>query len=316
MRQKEKIAAAVLISAVLIAILLSQVQIADIIVTIAKIDIPYLIAGFILYACSYLFRALRFYALLHGRIGLRDLFSIVCIHNMMNNLLPARTGELSYIYLVRHRIAVSDGIASLIIARVFDLIAISTLFFIAAISAQNLPDAISRFLPYIATLMLIAISSLLLIAYKGLFVQNLRYRPKIKILKYLAEKLEEIVRSFDMIKSRGVVINCFFLSLAVWLSQYFVAYFLLKAMDIHISLGVVILGSTFSIFANLLPIPSIGAFGVYESTWSLAFTLLGFERSVAISSAFVTHIGTFLYFLILGIYGAIARMRGGDERRS
>ena len=220
MRQKEKIAAAVLISAVLIAILLSQIQIADIIVTIAKIDIPYLIAGFILYTCSYLFRALRFYALLHGRIGLRDLFSIVCIHNMMNNLLPARTGELSYIYLVRHRIAVSDGIASLMIARVFDFIAISTLFFIAAISSQNLPDAISRSLPYIATLMLIAISSLFLIAYKGSFVQNLRHRQKIKILKCLAEKLEEIVRSFDMIKSRGVVINCFFLSLAVWLSQY------------------------------------------------------------------------------------------------
>jgi len=309
MRQKERIAAAVLISAVLIAILLSQVQIADIIVTIAKIDIPYLIVGFILYACSYLFRALRFYTLLHGRIGLRDLFSIVCIHNMMNNLLPARTGELSYIYLVRHRIAVSDGIASLIIARVFDFIAISTLFFIAAISAQNMPDAISRSLPYIATLMLIAISSLFLIAYKGSFVQNLKHRPKIKILKCLAEKLEEIVRSFDMIKSRGVVINCFFLSLAVWLSQYYMFYILFKTINLNLTFEVIILGSTFSQISGILPAPSIGNFGVFEGTWAVSFISLGLSKEMAILTGLIMHFVFFAYLLILGMYGTITFVR-------
>ena len=305
MRQKEKIVAAVFISAVLIAILLSQVQIADIIVTIAKIDIPYLIAGFILYACSYLFRALRFYALLHGRIGLRDLFSIVCIHNMMNNLLPARTGELSYIYLVRHRIAVSDGIASLMIARVFDLIAISTLFFIAAISSRNLPDAISRSLPYIATLMLIAISSLFLIAYKGSFVQNLRHRQKIKILKFLAEKLEEIIESFDMIKSKNVVIYCFFSSMVIWVCLYFTVYVLLISVNVNLSLKLIILGATFSLLINILPIPSIGNFGPYEGVWALAFFSFGLPKIKAISTGFMIHIVITIYYLILGCYGFI-----------
>jgi len=66
------------------------------ITTFAGIDALYLIAGFVLYACSYLFRALRFHILLNREVGMKNLFSIVCVHNMANNILPARTGELSF----------------------------------------------------------------------------------------------------------------------------------------------------------------------------------------------------------------------------
>jgi len=76
---------AVVITFALVAILLSQIQVADIITTLAGIDPLYLIAGFVLYVCSYFFRALRFHILLNGEVGLRDLFNIVCVHNMVNN---------------------------------------------------------------------------------------------------------------------------------------------------------------------------------------------------------------------------------------
>ena len=46
---------AVVITVALVAILLSQIQIADIITTLAGIDPLYLIAGFVLYVCSYFF---------------------------------------------------------------------------------------------------------------------------------------------------------------------------------------------------------------------------------------------------------------------
>ncbi len=71
---------ALVITFALVAILLSQIQIADIITTLAGIDPLYLIAGFVLYVCSYFFRALRFYILLNRDVGLRDMFNIVCVH--------------------------------------------------------------------------------------------------------------------------------------------------------------------------------------------------------------------------------------------
>ena len=84
---------AIVITIALVAILLSQIQISDIITTLASIDPLYLIVGFILYLCSYLFRALRFHILLNREVGLRDLFNIVCVHNMVNNILPACIDE-------------------------------------------------------------------------------------------------------------------------------------------------------------------------------------------------------------------------------
>lgn len=52
---------AIVITVVLVDIQLSQIRIADIITTLAGIDPLYLVAGFVLYVCSYYFRALRFH---------------------------------------------------------------------------------------------------------------------------------------------------------------------------------------------------------------------------------------------------------------
>lgn len=91
---------AVVITIVLVAVLLSQVSIGDVAKTLASIDLVYLIIGFILYLSSYFFRALRFHILLNNKVSIKDLFSIVCVHNMANNILPARTGEVFVIYVV------------------------------------------------------------------------------------------------------------------------------------------------------------------------------------------------------------------------
>ena len=82
--------AAVVITIALVTIRLLQIKISDIITTLAGITPLYLIAGFVLYIGSYFFRALRFHILLNGEVGLRDLFSVVCVHNMVNNILPTQ----------------------------------------------------------------------------------------------------------------------------------------------------------------------------------------------------------------------------------
>jgi uncharacterized membrane protein YbhN (UPF0104 family) len=84
---------AVVITIALVAILLSQIQISDVITTLARINPLYLVAGFVLYVYSYFFRALRFHILLNREVGLRDLFNIVCVRNMVNNILPVCIDE-------------------------------------------------------------------------------------------------------------------------------------------------------------------------------------------------------------------------------
>ena len=121
---------AIIITILLLALLFTQIDLADVITTLKNINPIYLIVGFILYTCSYFLRALRFHFLLNKEVSFKDLFDITCVHNMMNNLLPARTGELSYIYLLKtgQNKTTGEGLATLIIARIFDFIIISNLF--------------------------------------------------------------------------------------------------------------------------------------------------------------------------------------------
>ena len=312
---------AVVITAVLLAILLSQIQIADIIVTLASIDPLYLVAGFILYTCSYYFRALRFHILLNKEVRLRDLFNIVCVHNMVNNILPARTGELSYIYLLKklHNKKTGEGIATLFVARVFDFISISLLFLVSAFMMHELPKMIIKSVWVIALFLgLIAIFLIALLFFGKSFLNLVktffeRFNwDKKHFADYLLRKGEETVESFEKIKISGkiIIIALILNSFGIWLFLYSLNYILVRAMDINLSYFEVVFASTFAVFTTILPIQGIGGFGTLESGWTVGFIAVGVTKEVAISSGFGFHIILWLYFVILGCWGLFRMGRG------
>ena len=159
----------IILTILLVIMLLSQIQVADIIKTLLTVDPLYILLGFALYIFGCFFRALRFYILLNGDVGLRDMFNIVCIHNMMNNLLPARTGELSYIHLLKkcHNKKVGDGVATLFVARVFDIISISLLFSVSALMVKDLPEMFTRVVLFIVFFLGLIVIFLISLLYLG-----------------------------------------------------------------------------------------------------------------------------------------------------
>jgi uncharacterized protein (TIRG00374 family) len=303
---------AVVITIALVAILLSQIQITDVITTLAGIDPLYLIAGFVLYVCSYFFRALRFHILLNREVGLRDLLNIVCVHNMANNILPARTGELSYIYLLKklHNKTTGEGIATLLVARVFDFIAISLLFFISALMIRDLPEIIMKAVWAIALFMFLIVIFLVILLYSGESLLNLVRRffrrfnlEKRYFIDYLLRKGEETVESFEEVKTRRVVFWAFLFSVLVWCFMFSTTYVILSGLNFYLPLYKVIAGSTFAMVITILPIQSLSGFGTYEGAWAIAFMALRFSKEHAIISGFSVHIISIIYFLIIGGYG-------------
>jgi uncharacterized protein (TIRG00374 family) len=307
--------AAVAITIALVAILLSQIQIADVVTTLASINPLYLIVGFVLYVCSYFFRALRFHILLNREVKLRDLFNIVCVHNMVNNILPARTGELSYIYLLKklHNKTTGDGIATLFVARVFDFVAISLLFFISVMCIKDLPDVIDNVISTVIGFLALMILILIVFVYfRERFMQIAKKNIKISdikrfsVIRFFLRKAEETVNSFEMVKSKKVVSCSFLISIAIWCSLYFMIYILLNEMGVNLNIWLVILGSTFSLVSTILPIQGIGGFGTFEGGWVIAFMVLGLSKQMAISTGFSMHIIGFIITSILGGYGVYA----------
>ena len=310
-------AVAVLITIALLAVLLSQVSVADVVTTLASINPLYLVAGFFLYTCSYVFRALRFWILLNGELGLKDLFRVVCVHNMVNSVLPARTGELSYVYLLKkvHRRSVGDGVATLVVARMFDIVVIVVFFLLALHFMTDAPSALVGSVWVGGVVLVLVILFLTLLLYSGMSFFNRieSLFEKLHIIqwnlgKYLLAKTEETVESLDRIKSRGSprYIYLLLVSCGIWLSLYLLIFLLVMGMGPSAGFLAVLFASTFAIISTVLPVQGIGGFGTIEGAWTIGFMLIGFAKADAISSGFIYHIVVILYFIILGLYGLLA----------
>jgi len=296
------------VTAALILILLSQISLDRFLEVILTISPFWVAVGFVMYSLGYLFRAIRFRMLLGDKITLKDAYPIVCLHYMANNILPARLGELSYIYLVKklHQIPTAEGIASLTIARVFDLIALSSLLFFSAVFVENVPALIAQSFVVAGALMLVPVIFVFFVVHGGrrfvglvekiLIALNLR---RFRKSEFILEKSLEIIDCFHVVKSRKVILYTLVNSFAVWLFIYLMNFSLLRGIGMNLALPIVILGSTFSVLTNIAPVPSVASIGIYEGVWALAFISLGIPKEAAIFSGFVAHIMMLVYVAIL-----------------
>jgi uncharacterized protein (TIRG00374 family) len=302
----------VLVTFLLLGIVLSQIRIEDLITTIKSINKTYLILGFFLYILSYVLRGLRFHILLDKKISLPDLFHIVCVHNMVNSILPARSGELSYIYILKkyHDKSTGEGVATLMVARVLDFITISLLFFVSSLFVNDLPEMFSSIIWLVISFTGLLAIFLIVLLYAGeIFMRfaNAIFTAfkldKNVLVNFFLGKAKEVVDSFKNIKNSGKMMELCIISVIIWLTLYSLNYTLIKSLDINIGFFEVLLASTFVVFMSVLPIQGLGGFGTYEVGWTIGFIGIGLSKELAINSGIVVHIIGIVYYVLLGLYG-------------
>ncbi|MFQ6135782.1 MAG: lysylphosphatidylglycerol synthase transmembrane domain-containing protein [Candidatus Hydrothermarchaeales archaeon] len=299
------------IAIILVAILLTQIRLNDILYAIKNISLHWLIFGFVLYIIGYYFRALRFHILLGRKISIKELFWIVSFHNMTNNLLPARTGEFPYIYLVRNRkgISTAEGVATLAIARILDFVAIAIIFIISTFFVfTELPPSLARFPILLIIAMLFVIFVLYSISSHGedtiKVIEDIASKIGVRrsaLFSSLLEKGKELQKEFQTIKSRKIILNAFLASILIWGFIYLMVYVLINDVGITMGLWGAMFCNTFAILTTILPVQGIGGFGTREGGWTIGFILLGVSLETAIATSFALHIAIIVYFFIPGI---------------
>jgi hypothetical protein len=233
---------------------------------------------------------------------------------MINNLLPARTGELSYVYLLKkinHR-TTGEGMATLGVARVFDFISLSTLFFLSVFLITDIPEFVRNAFTIIIIFVIVLLIILYMILFSGRkFVNSIQKIftdinfEKNPITLYLIKKGFETVDSLEQIKIKKYFFILLVLSILIWGLNYLLLYLLIQAMNFQLSFLIVILGATFILLTTVLPIQGIGGFGTTEAVWTVVFVPLGMTLEAAITSGFCFHIISIIFYLILGGYGII-----------
>lgn len=300
-----------LIVAIIFIIYIDWIKLGNI---VKKFSIGDLILLAFLYFMTYLVRSIRFKAILmQDSLSLINLLQITMKHGFYNRILPARSGELSYVYLItrNNQVSVEKALSSLVIVRIYDILTALIIFnFVVLTFYKHLVNQALLLLSIFALIILllilvylnriISLSSKIALKFiepKKESVETL-YRMTLKISSFLRNASDYVS---ILQKSRSVLFVILLTSFLIWIIIFIYFYIFLINIGMDISFYQTIFGSTFSNLTNVLPISAIGGFGTMETGWVLGFRLIGVETSEALSVGVSVNLLTFV--LISGFMG-------------
>jgi len=309
----KRIILSILITAAIVALLLLQISLRDLYTLLRTIDPFWLALGSIAYLLANLFRALRFRWLIHSKgIPLSDLFRITSFYHLSLMILPSKLGELSYPYFL-NRISgrnVTEGLASLVVSRVYDFFIILLILLSVSIGFQTLFKVNPFFLiPLVIFLIFLIVFALFYMS--RLFRSLSNVLGKIfnragsrfgSFISWIQRKMDEMAEDFDSIKARKTYLPVALTSLASWAMIFFVFYAYMKGFGIDIPSTKLILGSTIAVIGNALPVSGIGNWGTLEAGWAAGFVMVGLSKEKAIATGFGIHILVFAVCALISFF--------------
>lgn len=287
-----------------------------------------------LHAFTYLMRAARFRVLLPAAIrpGMGRMLVASSAHNMASYLLPAKTGEATFVIYSRIYCGVrsSRGLAALLVSRFVDAAAMSLALAIAALTLQA--SGHYRRLDWLGLLaagLVVASGLFLLASMRGeVFTQLLRRTVRLVGLRrwrwgrVLSSKLFTLGQSLEVAGRRGRLLAAFAFTVPMWVSVYGFFWVLGRNLGLppEIGLSEITFGSSLASFANLLPLNGAAGAGTQELGWVTGFhTFLGVDKDLALATGIGAHVVQLVDIVAFGLLAHVAmgflpRLSGESEQ--
>lgn len=251
------------------------------------IPLGILIAAFGFYALMNVLRALRF-RILFKEVGLRELIGVSFVHNLANNVLPFRIGELSFVFLMRKHAGYDRTLTSLVVLRVLDLAVIAGIFVIAALSLSGMETNLRFYGAAVIGISLLA----------GLCLVVFRRIPRGRMPAFFW-KFQTALDEFTV----PLVIRSIFWTAMVWTSSLFVFFLLCDGMNVGVGWLALCIPITLVRLSNVLPVSGFAGFGTTEGTWVLGALAVGVDLEAAAATGLIVHVLRLSYTVILGGVG-------------
>lgn len=287
----------------------------------------YLIPAVLFGLVTYVFRAFRWYYLLHDlkRIRFFRLLSPIIIGFMGNSLLPARAGEFIRAYLLsqKENIKLTASLASLVVDRMFDtfvllmLIGGVLLFYpldeTVLLESTKYSLAQARFfLGVVVTTVFAVLVGFTVLLY---FKKELAARLLEKVLFFLPRKMRDGIVAIFMAFTEGLhifknwrhVVIAVLVTIGQWIFNALLFYPLFFAFGIGENLSLVSSAAVLAAAAVGVAIPTPGYAGPFHFFVQIGLQLCdpAIPDSVAKVFALVAHAVTFFPIVVLGIIFAI-----------
>lgn len=307
-----------ILSLAILYFLLRQIAFQDIQLVLKNIQLEFLLAALGTYLLLSIFRTLRFSLLLNGKIGFWKAANITLAHNFINSLLPARTGELSYVYYVRRSglVGLGSNLASLFLSRIFDFLLVIILMLLSlAFLAGSILDLQRLVMLGVIGLALILALILSIIFWETKiiwffqFIFSLFRINRLPIGEKILIKLREAVAAMGQLRERRLFLKSAGWTLLIWLLIFFRTLLIAWGFGLEINFWQAIFIGGLPTLASIIPFYAIGNFGIFEGSTVLAMVLLGFSSDLSISFSLLSHVAAILIAAIPGVFSYLILAR-------
>jgi uncharacterized protein (TIRG00374 family) len=253
----------------------------------------YLLIAIFICLAAWFFRGLRYRVILKG-IGISCglLFSTGCIFvsQTANLIVPARLGDLVRVFILRHeyQATISQGISSLVVERVFDIVMVAVLGAVALLFVFNVP---TWFYTIIFVALGLGVIFYIILISAGRLKSEHKY---IRILLTILEQIRQVSLSFRSVVSISAQ------SIVIWILDVLVCFFVALMFQVTIPFAVIVLAIVIGNLVKAIPLTP-GGVGTYELSVALTFTVAGVDPAVATLIAVIDHLIKNLVTLAGGI---------------
>lgn len=283
----------------------------------AAADPWWLLASVFVATSGYLLRAMRWQVLLaplRPRIGLRARFAATTIGFMVNNLLPARAGEVARAWSLARmeKMRTSACLASLAVERLFDGMTVVGLLVVSLslpgfradseVAGEYVGGAVAGFL---AVLAIVVLAAALVLARPG--VVRAAARPLASRLPGAAGDrvlsiLDGLIEGLSALRSPVLMVRVAVWSLVFWLWHSASFWLGFRAFGIDAGYADALFLNGITALAVALP-SAPGFFGPFEAAVRVALVnFVGVGENTALAFAAGYHITTFIPVTVIGLW--------------
>jgi len=266
----------------------------DLIVAIRHIIPLYLVIAIAICLCAWWLRGLRYHSILKSlnyTVSVTVSTACIFVSQTVNLIIPARLGDFVRIFILKHEYGTtySEGISSLVVERVFDIITVALLGAVSLLFILNAPA-------WFTTLIIVPLAAGALFFLFLLFIG--RFSSENKYLTIILNMLHEIRRASLNIRSLTFLSIS---SIIIWLLDVLVCYAVVRMFDEQIPFVIIVLAIVIGNLVKAVPLTP-GGMGTYEAALWFTFGLAGgVSTSTAILIAIIDHLIKNLVTLAGGI---------------
>jgi len=276
----------------------------------------WLLPGVSVYFLGVWIRAWRWHYLLKPvkNFSTRELFPIVTIGYMGNNIYPARAGEALRAVILKRKakVPISASAATIIVERIFDGVVMLAFIFL------NLPELTSLTTDsgVVGSIQTVALwgtaaffGALVAFLIAAMFPERVEIFALVVIKKLVPQKYRQSIIGFvqkflgglEALRSPLDVLMVFLTSLVIWLLETLKYWFLMQAFPFKISYFALMLMNGIVNLATTIP-SAPGYVGTFDAPGIAVLVAYGIPKATAAAYTLVLHIALWVPITALGAY--------------